>query len=126
MGQPVPPLASTASLARFFAWGVMAAGLALLDLLRGRWWHALMLGDAATAPLVRMQAQDKLGQEYRYTLSRSCDRPLHTYELGQRGGKITVYVYSTNSEPLKQPSAHQTQLFIWQVMNWFRYLVWNK
>lgn len=126
MGRPVPPLASTASLGRFFAWGVMATGLALLDLLRGRWWHALMLGDAATAALVRMQAQDKLGQEYLYTQSRSCDRPLYTYELAQRGVRVTFYFYSTNSEPPKRLSEHQTQLVIWQAMNWPRYLVWNK
>lgn len=125
MRWPVPPLASAACLARFLAWGMMATGLALFDLLRGRWWHALMLGDASTMELVRLQAQDKLGQEYLYTQSRSCYRPLYTYELGQRGGKITFYVYSTNSEPLKQPSVHQTQLYIWQAMNWPRYLVWN-
>lgn len=125
MGWPIPPLASTASLARFFAWGVMATGLALLDLLRGRWWHALMLGDAATAALVRMQAQDKLGQEYFYSQSRTCDRPLYTYDLEQRGVKITFYFYSTNSEPIKRSSAFQTKLFLWQAMNWPRYLVWD-
>lgn len=125
MSRPVPPLASTASLARFLAWGVMATGLALLDLLRGRWWHALMLDDAATAALVRLHAQDKLGQEYLYAQSRSCVRPLYTYELEQRGRKVSFYFYSTNSESLKQPSAHQTRLYIWQAMTWPRYLVWN-
>lgn len=125
MGWPIPPLASTASLARFFAWGLMATGLALLDLLRGHWWHALMLGDAATAALVRMQAQDKLGQEYFYTQSRTCDRPLYTYDLEQRGVTITFYFYSTNSEPIKRSSAFQTELLLWQAMNWPRYLAWN-
>lgn len=125
MRWPVPPLENAASLARFLAWGMMATGLALLDLLRGRWWHALMLGDAATAALVRMQSMNNLGKEYLYTQSRSCDRPLYTYELQQRGAKITFYFYSTNSEPLMRPSAHQTQLFLWQAMNWPRYLVWN-
>jgi len=122
---PVPPLASIASVARFLAWGLMATGLALFDLLRGRWWHALMLGDAATAALVRMQVQDKLGKEYLYTQSRSCDRPLYTYELEQRGVKNTFYFYSTNSEPLTRPAGRQTQLHTWQAMNWPRYLVWN-
>lgn len=126
MGQPVPPLASAASLACFLAWGLMATGLAMLDLLRGRWWHALMLGDAATAALVRMQAQEKLGQEYLFNQSRSCYRPLYTYELDRRGAKITFFFYSTNSETIKRSSAQQTRLFIWQAMNWPRYLVWNK
>lgn len=125
MGRPVSPLASTASLARFLTWGLMAICLSLLDLLRGRWWHALMLGEAATAALVRMQAQEKLGQEYLYTQSRICDRPLYTYELDRRGVKITFYFYSTNSEPPKRLSEQQTQLVTWQAMNWPRYLVWN-
>ena len=125
MRWPVPPLANAVSLIRFLAWGLMATGLAALDLLRGRWWHALMLGDAATAALVRMQAQEKLGQEYLFTQSRSCDRPLYTYQLAQHGAKISFYFYSTNSEPFKRPLGYQTQLYLWQAMNWPRYLVWN-
>ena len=125
MRWPVPPLANAVSLVRFLGWGLMATGLAALDLLRGRWWHALMLGDAATAALVRMQSQEKLGQEYLFTQSRSCDRPLYTYQLEQRGAKITFYFYSTNSEPLARPAGHQTQLHTWQAMNWPHYLVWN-
>ena len=84
-----------------------------------------MLGDAATAALVRMQSQEKLGQEYLFTQSRSCDRPLYTYELEQRGAKITYYFYSANSEPLERPAGQQTQLFTWQAMNYPHFLVWN-
>ncbi len=125
MRWPVPPLAATWSLARFLIWGVMATCLALFDLLRGRWWHALMLGDAATAALVRIQPAANLAQEYLFTQSRSCDRPLYTYEAEQRGAKVTFYFYSTNSEPLAQPSGRQAQLYMWQAMNWPRYLVWD-
>ena len=125
MRWPVPPLANVESLIRFLAWGLMATCLATLDLVRGRWWHALMLGDAATAALVRMQSQEKLGQEYLYTQSRSCDRPLYTYPLEQRGAKISFYFYSTNSEQFKLSSGYQTKLYSWQAMNWPHYLVWN-
>ena len=125
MRWPVPPLANAASLIRFLGWGLMATGLAALDLIRGRWWHALMLGDAANAALVRMQAQEKLGQEYLFTQSRSCDRPLYTYQLAQRGAKISFYFYSTNSEPLARVAGRQTQLHTWQAMNWPHYLIWN-
>ena len=104
----------------------MATGLSSLDLLRGRWWHALMLGDAATAALVRMQSIENLGKEYLFTQSRICDRPLYTYELAQRGAKITFYFYSTNSEARKRPSGYQPLLYTWQAMNWPRYLVWNE
>ena len=125
MRWPAPPLAATLSLARFLIWGVMATWLALFDLLRGRWWHALMLGDAATAALVRMQAEGNLAQEYLFTQSRVCDRPLYTYEAEQRGAQITFYFYSTNSEPFSRSSGHSTPLNIWQAMNWPRYLVWD-
>ena len=125
MRWPVPPLVATWSLARFLIWGVMATWLALFDLLRGRWWHALMLGDAATAALVRMQAEGNLAQEYLFTQSRVCDRPLYTYEAEQRGAQITFYFYSTNSEPFSRSSGHHAQLYMWQAMNWPRYLVWD-
>ena len=125
MRWPVPPLANAESLVRFLGWGLMATSLAALDLLRGRWWHALMLGDAATAALVRMQVQERLGQEYLFTQSRICDRPLYTYQLEQRGARISFYFYSTNSEPFKLPSGYLIQLYLWQAMNWPHYLVWN-
>ena len=125
MRWPVPPLANAESLVHFLGWGLMATSLAALDLLRGRWWHALMLGDAATAALVRMQVQERLGQEYLFTQSRICDRPLYTYQLEQRGARISFYFYSTNSEPFKLPSGYLIQLYLWQAMNWPHYLVWN-
>ena len=84
-----------------------------------------MLGEAATAALVRMQPAANLAQEYLFTQSRSCDRPLYTYEAEQRGAQITFYFYSTNSEPLSRSSGHSTPLIIWQAMNWPRYLVWD-
>jgi polysaccharide biosynthesis PFTS motif protein len=84
-----------------------------------------MLGDAATAALVRMQPAANLAQEYLFTQSRTCDRPLYTYEAEQRGAQITFYFYSTNSEPLSRSSGHSTPLIIWQAMNWPRYLVWD-
>ena len=86
-------------------------------------WHALMLGEAATAALVRMQPAANLAQEYLFTQSRTCDRPLYTYEAEQRGAQITFYFYSTNSEPLSRSSGHSTPLIIWQAMNWPRYLI---
>ena len=93
----------------------------LFDLMRGRWWHALMLDDAATAALVCIQPAANLAQEYLFTQSRTCDRPLYTQEAEQRGAKVTFYFYSTNSEPLAQPSGRQKQLYMWQAMNWPRY-----
>ena len=125
MRWPVPPLADTWLLIRFLIWSAIATCLALFDLLRGRWWHALMLGDAATAALVRIQPAATLAQEYLFTQSRLCDRPLYTYEAEQRGAQITFYFYSTNSEPLSRSSGHSTPLNIWQAMNWPRYLVWD-
>ena len=123
MRWPVPPLANTWSLMRFLIWGVMATCLALFDWLRGRWWHALLLGEGATAALVRMQPASNLAQEYLFTQSRICDRPLYTYEAEQRGAQITFYFYSTNSERISRSSGHHAQLYMWQAMNWPRYLV---
>ena len=84
-----------------------------------------MLGNAATAALKRIQPAANLAQEYLFTQARIWDRPLYTYEAEQRGAKVTFYFYSTNSVPLSRPSVHQTKLYLWQAMNWPRYLVWD-
>jgi polysaccharide biosynthesis PFTS motif protein len=123
---PIPPLATPAALLRYVVWGCRAATLATVDLLRGRWWHALMLSEASRAAVVRLQTADRLAREYLFHNSAPHYRPLWTYEAERRGSQITFYFYSTNCEGIKRPEGYPLQANSWQVMNWPRYLVWDE
>ena len=122
---PVPPLTSANALCRFAAWGIGAIALAMLDFLRGRWWHAMMLNQAALAIQMRLQDPDRLARVYMFHNSGWIYRPLWTYEAEKREARITFYSYSTNSEFFKQPEGYSAPTYGRKAMNWPHYLVWD-
>jgi polysaccharide biosynthesis PFTS motif protein len=122
----IPSLTRFGSLMRFIAWGFGATLIATWDFLRGRWWHALLLNQAALAAQVRMQNPKGLAKDYLFHNSGWIYRPLWTYEAEKRGSRITFYFYSTNCEAFKQPEGYPPLPYGWQAMNWPHYLVWNE
>jgi polysaccharide biosynthesis PFTS motif protein len=122
----ISPLRTAGAVARFIGWTAAATLLAGLDLLRGRWWHALMFSEAQSAALARLSAPSALAREYLFHNSDSLYRPLWTYEASVKGSLITFYFYSTNNESFKRPEGYPIQSGSWQTMNWPRYLVWDQ
>ena len=123
---PLPPLARFGTLLRFIVWAIGATLIATWDFLRGRWWHALLLNQAALAAQVRMQNSERLAKEYLFHASGWIYRPMWTYEAERRGARITFYFYSTNCEGFKRTEGYPTLNYGWQAMNWPHYLVWDE
>lgn len=123
---PLPPLTRFGSIARFIAWSIGASLIATWDLLCGRWWHSLLLNQAALAAQVRMQNPERLAKDYLFHNSNWIYRPLWTYEAEKRGSRIIFYFYSTNCETFKQPENYPLLSYGWQAMSWPNYLVWNE
>ena len=124
--KPVPPLTHFRSLVHFIVWGVRASLIATWDFLRGRWWHALLLNQAALAEQVRLQKPKKLAREYLFHNSGWIYHPLWTYEAEKRGARTTFYFYSTNCEAFKRTEGYPPLNYGWQAMNWPYYLVWDE
>ena len=122
----IPPLTHFGSLARFIAWGIGASLIATWDFLRGRWWHALLLNQAALAAQARMQNPERLAKDYLFHNSGWIYRPLWTYEAEKRGARIIFYFYSTNCESFKRPEGYPPLFYGYQAMNWPHYLVWDE
>ncbi|MEN6374677.1 MAG: polysaccharide biosynthesis PFTS motif protein [Smithella sp.] len=123
---PIPSLASFSALMRFIAWSTGAILITLWDLLRGHWWHALLLNQAALAAQVRMQNPERLAKDYLFHNSGWIYRPLWTYEAERRGSRIAFYFYSTNCEAFKRPEGYPPLPYGWKAMNWPLYLVWDE
>jgi len=123
---PVPPLRSLSALSSFTTWGIRATVFATWDFLRGRWWHALLLNQAALAARVCIQNSEALAKEYLFNNSGWIYRPLWTYAAEKRGSRITFYFYSTNCEAFKQPDGYPPLPYGWEAMNWPHYLVWDE
>ena len=92
----LPPLRTLHQWVSFLGWSVVSTCRAVFNLLRGRWWDALMLGEEAKAMVVHLAHQEDLAQEYLFTQQHSVYRPLWTYEAERRGCKVTMYCYATN------------------------------
>jgi len=123
---PLPPLTHFGTITRFTAWGIGAALIATWDLLRGRWWHALMLNQAALAAQVHVQNPERLAKDYLFHNSGWIYRPLWTYEAEKRESRITFYFYSTNCDDFKRTDGYPPLSYGWQAMNWPHYLVWDE
>jgi polysaccharide biosynthesis PFTS motif protein len=126
MRSPLLTIDSRAASARFFLWGVVSGCAALLGLLRGNWWQALMLGEAAKAAQVRFQEPALLARDYMFHNSNWIYRPLWTYEAERKGARIIFYFYSTNCEKFKRAGAYPSLAYGWQAMAWPLYLVWDE
>ena len=113
------------NLLRFSGWGLVATSVALFDLLRGHWWHALMLGEAARAKAVQLCKTEDLALEYLFHNSGVGYRPLWTYDAEKRGARVICYHYSTFEQP-KMKNGYSTQKYDFGAANWPLYLVWDK
>ncbi len=122
----IPPLDTFTGLVRFLAWALAAALRSVLDLLKGHWWHGILLTESTKAAMIRFQVIDKLAKDYVFHNSVTIYRPLWTYEIEKKGLRITSYFYATNLEGFKRQNGHRIQVNIWQAMNWPLYLVWNE
>lgn len=126
-GDGAPPsLDGAAAVVRLLGWAVLAVPLCVFHLLRGRWWHALMLRDACRARVLRLQPQGRLAVEYLFGNSAWYLRPLWTYEAEAAGAAVTMYFYSTNCEGFQSSGSPPSLGFGWAAMNWPRYLVWDE
>jgi polysaccharide biosynthesis PFTS motif protein len=122
----IPLPRSTWSVIRYCAWGAAASFIATFDLLRGRWWHALMLAEAAKGALIRISRSDQLARDYLFHNSSWIYRPLWTYDAEAKGSRIILYFYSTNCQHFKRDEMCPRRAYYgYKAMSWPHYLVWD-
>lgn len=122
----LPPLSGVRPVLCYMAWGVMAALTALVSLLRGRWWDALLINQAALRAQVAVSSVASLAREYFFHNSGWLYRPLWTYELDSKQSRATLYFYSTNCERFKTSQGYAAPYYGYSAMNWPHYLVWDR
>ncbi len=124
IGRPFHSLRGTLAISRFLAWGLKGMIVAALDALRGRWWHAMVLAEAAKAKVIQLCDANVLAADYLFHYSGTIYRPMWTYEAERKGSRILCYFYST-SEQVKLPGGYESQRYEWGAASWPVYLVWD-
>ena len=124
MLEPHTRLKSARQAGRFMLWAIPSLLLAFTSMLRGRWWNALMLVEAARAEVVRLAEGESLASDYLFHFSRSIYRPMWTYIAEEKGSRIVCYFYSTYAQP-KLSGKELGQNFEWGPTTWPLFLVWD-
>ncbi len=112
------------NIGRLATWCLVATLAACFDLLRGRWWHALLLAEAGRAKAVALTNRESLAADYLFHYSGSIYRPMWTYEAEKKGSRIVCYFYSTSEQP-KLATGYESQKFEWGASSWPIFLVWD-
>lgn len=129
MSDPFWPAGVRINALRYILWCCKATLLTLVDLARGRWWHAVLLMEAVKACLADMVAPANLAERYIFNNSGWVYRQLWTYIAEQKGSDIVMLFYSTNIEGFERSEneAHADQVFYgFKAMSWPQYMVWDK
>jgi polysaccharide biosynthesis PFTS motif protein len=126
LSAPVPFVCDFRQMLLFLMSGLSAIVVAFIDLLRGRWWHAIILHESIMAIRVRLQDNESIAQDYMFHNSNWIYRPLWTYEVEKLGARILFYFYSTNVEPFLKSDGTKNITYGWQASNWPNILVWDE
>ncbi len=122
----IPKLSGISELLNFLLWSLAAASLSLFDLIRGRWWHALILSEASKAKVFCIKDKKALAEEYLFHNSAPIYRPLWTYEAESKKSRVTFYFYSTNCEAFVGKERLSRRVYYgYKTMTWPNYLVWD-
>lgn len=125
IGRPFELLRGVVRTVGLLGWGVKAVAIVAADVLKGRWWNAIVLAEAAKAKAVQLCAPGVLATEYLFHYSGSVYRPMWTYEAAQKGARILCYFYTTY-EQIKLPEGYVFQRYDWGAATWPQYLVWDQ
>ena len=120
----VPPFSDILPLFFFIFWSFAAILLCFIDIIRGRWWHSLLLAESAKLKLFSLQNKNYFNI-YLFNNSSAFRRPLWSYEAEKRDCKIFFYFYSVNFHYYLTKSTSDPTPFGWQNIFWPNYLVWD-
>jgi polysaccharide biosynthesis PFTS motif protein len=122
---PFAHLENFRQISKFIIWAIQSLVIALLSMLYGRWWNALILAEAARAAVVRFSDGERLAEDYLFHFSRSIYRPMWTYEAEAKNSRIICYFYSTYEQP-RLSNREENQLYEWGPSTWPLFLVWDE
>jgi polysaccharide biosynthesis PFTS motif protein len=125
VSSPLAPLAKLGASMRLVLFTAGAIARSAWDLIRGRWWHALLFREVVRAAMVRLQDPRRLAVDYLFHNSGWIYRPLWTYEAERAGSRVLFYFYSTNCEAFKDARGYPDISYGYRAMSWSHYLAWD-
>lgn len=121
---PSDSLNNKSNILSFIFWAIKSIFISMIDLIRGKWWHPLILGEAAKNKVIELKSKQELCIAYYFNYSAECYRPMWTYSCVNKGVEIISYFYSTFEQPTLQDKINN-QKFQFYLYNWPKSLLWD-
>jgi polysaccharide biosynthesis PFTS motif protein len=125
IGKNIYIINSWYKLVTFVFWVSLAIPLTFWNLLLGRWWNVILLGDFALSRIFRKKEVEEVSKEYLFHFSLNIFRPLWTYEVESKGAKVISYFYA-GYEHVKLPEGYADQRWEFGRTNWPEFYVWDE
>jgi len=123
---PWPQFESPVARLHFIKWGFCNAVLSLRDFVLGRWWHPLLLLEAAKAKRMALSNDDQMPACYWLSHESYKYKPMWVHVAEKRDKSTFLYFYSTNNQTVQPASQKVVTSGYWHLMDWPTCVVWNE
>ena len=110
----------------FLLKGITSLFVAIIGILRGRWWYGYLYRESITLHYICSLSSDSLAEDYYFHNSGWFYKPLWTYEVEKKGSKVSLYYYSTNMKQINFNEYVREVTYGLKSMSWERFLVWDQ
>jgi len=122
-GDPLEPIRGLKSNLLFLSWGMGAALLSLIELIKGNWWYPLMLREIVVSQIHKRN--NFFAEVFMFPLHEK-RRRAWTYEAEKKGSKNKLYFYSTNIESVSKSEKLVPKSYHFRKISWPEILVWDQ
>jgi polysaccharide biosynthesis PFTS motif protein len=124
---PIPVFKNFYKIISFSGWFFFSLFLALYDLLKGNWYSILLFNEILLSKAFSYASEDEIMNEYIFSYQGTGYRPLWTYNAENKNKKVSLFFYSTNTEPYMVDSHPQLEnIGNWCHLSFNYFYAWNQ
>jgi len=124
---PIPVFKKLYTIISFSAWFFFSAFLALYDALKGNWYSMLLLNEIVLSKAFSYASDDEIIDEYIFSYQGTGYRPLWTYDAENKKKRVSLFFYSTNTEPYVVGRHPQLEnIGNWRHLSFNYFYAWNQ
>lgn len=124
---PIPVFKKLYTIISFSAWFFFSALVALYDLLKGNWYSVLLLNEIVLSKAFSYASEDEIIDEYIFSYQGTGYRPLWTYDAENKKKRVSLFFYSTNTEPYVVGRHPQLEnVGNWRHLSFNYFYAWNQ
>jgi polysaccharide biosynthesis PFTS motif protein len=120
---PLEPIRGLKCNLLFLSWGVGAALLSLIKLIKGNWWYPLMLKEMVVSQIHKRN--NFFAEVFMFPAYEKRQRAW-TYEAEKKGSQNKLYFYSTNTVNVLKSEKLVPESYHFRKISWPEILVWDQ